>query len=309
MGRPRPPAPSRSMSRPRRSGGLHSWSAGGLGRTRCGFAGLEGAAPRAHISWPRGQLLRISPNYWHFLHPPAPVRPAPRASSAARRGDERARRSECACPLAGVLDLGAPPARLGLLEAAFRAPPGRRGALGAAGTQGGRRNNLLGPPWPHLQAPSPRGGLLRASGAVGAEGALPLSPPPVPSPLASLQPSGGRGSSGKRGCGKQVRPQRGTTSSSASLTLWAAGRGPEGSSVVQTPPVWEAAGCPLLSLDPPWDLRGSVQSPGIPGRSGGLGAGSTHPAPTRGPGHPADRREGRGLGSGRLLHTTCSQKL
>lgn len=82
------------------------------------------------------------------------------------------------------------------------------------GTQGGRRNNLLGPLGRTYRHRVPGEAFFRASGAVGAEGALPLSPPQsLPTRVsAALR---GRGSSGKRGCEKQARPQRGTTSSSA----------------------------------------------------------------------------------------------
>lgn len=202
-----------------------------------------------------------------------------------------------ACPLARVLGPRGAPARLGLLEAAFRTPAGRREASGAAGDTGRTQEEPPRPPCRAYRHRVPGEAVFRASGAVGAEGALPLSPPQsLPTRVsAALR---GRGSSGSGG----VKSKRGLSAGPRPplLSNPLGGRaGAGGSSVVQTPLTLEnAARCPLLSLGPaPWDVRSSVQSPGTPGRGGGLGGRLHPPRPHAGPGAPADRREGRGLGS------------
>lgn len=138
VGRPRPPAPSRSMSRVLGArAGCTPGSADGPGRTRCGFAGLEGPRRPGRTSKAARAILAHFPQLLAFPAPPSacPPRP-PRQLGCPARGRACPAERVRACPLAGVPGPGGAPARLGLLEAAFRAPPGRRGALGAAGDTG-----------------------------------------------------------------------------------------------------------------------------------------------------------------------------
>ncbi|XDB63763.1 hypothetical protein ABFV05_017379 [Capra hircus] len=103
--------PPINVARPRRSGGLHSRERGRPGAHAVWVSRPGGAAPpRAHIKGRAGNPCAFPPITGISCTPPAPVRPAPRASSAARRGDEHARRSECARVRSpGSPDLGAPP--------------------------------------------------------------------------------------------------------------------------------------------------------------------------------------------------------
>lgn len=207
-----------------------------------------------------------------------------------------------ACPLARVLGPRGAPARLGLLEAAFRTPAGRREASGAAGDTGRTQEEPPRPPCRAYRHRVPGEAVFRASGAVGAEGALPLSPPQsLPTRVsAALR---GRGSSGSGG----VKSKRGLSAGPRPplLSNPLGGRaGAGGSSVVQTPLTLEnAARCPLLSLGPPRGTYGAQCSRRAPrGGVGGWGAGSTHPVPTRGPGRLRIGGRGAGWGARRLCH-------
>lgn len=71
VGRPRPPAPSRSMSRVLGArAGCTPGSAGGPGRTRCGLAGLEGPRRPGRTSKAARAILAHFPQLLAFPAPP-----------------------------------------------------------------------------------------------------------------------------------------------------------------------------------------------------------------------------------------------